>query len=96
MVLVSVEAQVEACFGPIGDGANLDARWVHSLRRAYHRLKNRFGRTRWNSEVTWVMLNLVSVRLETVFVSVQDRCMVCAKCTIGIGIVLDETDGTPK
>ena len=26
-----------------------------------------------------VMWNLVSVRLETVLVSVQDRCMVCAK-----------------
>ena len=29
------------------------------------------------------MWNLVSVRLETVLVSVQDRCMVYAKCTIG-------------
>jgi hypothetical protein len=25
---------------------------------------------------------LISVRLETVLVSVQDRCTVCAKCTI--------------
>jgi hypothetical protein len=33
--------------------------------------------------------NLVSVRLEMVLVSIQDRCMVCAKCTIGSGIVLD-------
>jgi hypothetical protein len=29
--------------------------------------------------VTWVVWNLVSVRLETVLESVQDRCMVCAK-----------------
>jgi hypothetical protein len=29
------------------------------------------------------MWNLVSVRLETVLVSVQDRCMVCAKRTTG-------------
>ena len=29
------------------------------------------------------MWNLVSVRLETVLVSVQDRCMVYAKSTIG-------------
>jgi hypothetical protein len=29
--------------------------------------------------VTWVMWNLVSVRLETVLVSVQDRCPVCTK-----------------
>ena len=30
----------------------------------------------------WVMLNLVSIRLDTVLVSVQDRCMVCAKHTM--------------
>jgi uncharacterized membrane protein len=29
------------------------------------------------------MWNLVLARLEIMFVSVQDRCMVCAKCTIG-------------
>ena len=39
------------------------------------------------------MSNLVSVRLETVLVSVQDRCTVCAKRTIGSGIVLDAPDG---
>ena len=36
-----------------------------------------------------VMWNLISVRLETVLVSVQDRCMVCAKRTIGLEIILD-------
>ena len=35
------------------------------------------------------MWNLVSVHLEMMFVSVQDRCMVCAKRTIGSEIVLD-------
>jgi hypothetical protein len=40
------------------------------------------------------MANLVSVRLETVLVSMQDRCMVCTKRTIGFEIVLDEADGT--
>jgi hypothetical protein len=39
--------------------------------------------------MTWVMSILVSVHLETVLVSVQDRCIVCAKRTIGLGIVLD-------
>jgi hypothetical protein len=34
--------------------------------------------------------------LETVFMSVQDRCTVCTKCTIGSGIILDEIDGTPR
>ena len=38
------------------------------------------------------MWNLTSFHLETVLVSVQDRCMVCARCTIGLQIVLD----TPK
>jgi hypothetical protein len=28
--------------------------------------------------------------------SVQDRCMVCAKCTISSEIVLDAPDGTPR
>ena len=36
-----------------------------------------------------VLWNLVSVRLETVLVSMQDRCMVCAKRTIGSETVLD-------
>ena len=35
------------------------------------------------------MWNLVSVRLETVFVWVQDRCTVCTKHTIGSEIILD-------
>jgi hypothetical protein len=29
-------------------------------------------------------------------VSVQDRCMVCAKSTIGTEIILDAPDGTPR
>ena len=44
----------------------------------------------------WVMSNLVSIRLDTVLVSVQDRCMVCSKHTIGSKIVLDAPDGTPR
>ena len=35
------------------------------------------------------MSNHVSVRLEMVLVSVQDRCMVCAKRTIGPETILD-------
>jgi hypothetical protein len=26
----------------------------------------------------------------------QDRCTVCAKCTIGLEIVLNALDGTPR
>jgi hypothetical protein len=33
--------------------------------------------------------------VEMELVSVQDRCTVCAKRTIGSQIVLDATDGTP-
>jgi hypothetical protein len=46
--------------------------------------------------VTWVVWNLVLVRLETVLVSVQDRCTVCTEHTIDIEIVLDALDGTPR
>ena len=35
------------------------------------------------------MLNHLSVRLEMVLVSVQDRCMVCTKRTMGPEIILD-------
>ena len=42
------------------------------------------------------MWNLASFRLEIVLVLVQDRCMVCARCTIGLLMVLDAPDGTPR
>jgi hypothetical protein len=44
----------------------------------------------------WIMWNLVSVHLEIVFVSVQDRCTVWAKHNIASEIVLDAPDGTPR
>jgi hypothetical protein len=72
-------AHVKAHFDPFGDSANLDAKLVHCLRRTYHRLRNHFGHTRWNSYAMWVLLNLISIHLETVLVSVQDRCTVYAK-----------------
>jgi hypothetical protein len=39
MVLLGDEAQLEACFGPFGDSANLDAKQVHNLRRTNHRIR---------------------------------------------------------
>ena len=39
--------------------------------------------------MTWVMWNLLSIRLDIVLVSVQDRCMVCAKRTIGLDIIFN-------
>jgi hypothetical protein len=44
----------------------------------------------------WFMWNLVLVHLETVLVSVQYRCTVCAERTIGSEIVLDAYDDTPR
>ena len=39
--------------------------------------------------MTRVMPNHVSVRLEMALVSVQDRCTICAKRTIGFETILD-------
>ena len=39
--------------------------------------------------MTWVLWNLVSDHLEIVLVSVEDRCTVCAKRTIGLDIVFN-------
>ena len=44
--------------------------------------------------MTWVMWNHISACLETVLVSVEDRCTVCVERTIGSEIVLDAPDGT--
>jgi hypothetical protein len=42
----------------------------------------------------YVKWKLVSVRLEIVLVSAQNRCTVCAEYTIGLEIILDALDGT--
>jgi hypothetical protein len=96
MVLLGDEALVESQFSPFGDSANLDARWMHSLHRTYRRPRNHFGHTQCNSYVTWVLWNFVSVRLEIMLVSVQDRCTVCTKHTIGSEVILDTPDGIPR
>jgi hypothetical protein len=96
MVLLGDEAQVEAHFDQFRDSANLDAREVQSLHRTYYRLKNHFGRTRWSSKMMWAMWNLVLVPSETVLVSVQERCMACAKRTVGSGIIFEALDGAPR
>jgi hypothetical protein len=41
MELLGDKDQVEACFGPFRDSANLDE--LHGLRQMYHRLKNHYG-----------------------------------------------------
>jgi hypothetical protein len=42
------------------------------------------------------MWNFILVHLETLLMSVQDSCSVCAKHTIGLEIILDAPDGTPR
>jgi hypothetical protein len=66
------------------------------LHQTYHRLKNYFGCNGWYSWVTRLKWKLVSIRLETVLVLVQERGTVCAKCTIASEIILDASDGTPR
>jgi hypothetical protein len=46
--------------------------------------------------VTWVIWNLVLVHVEIVLLSMQDRCTVCAKHTVGSEIILDAPDCTPR
>jgi hypothetical protein len=66
------------------------------LRQMYRMLRNYFRCTGWYSWVTRLKRKIVLVRLETVLVSVQGRCTVCAKYTIASEILLDALDGTPK
>jgi hypothetical protein len=39
---------------------------------------------------------LILVRLEIVLILTQDRCIVYAEHTIGLEIILDTPDGTPR
>ena len=41
-------------------------------------------------------VEFASFRLETMLVSVEDRCMVCTRRIIGSEIVLDALDGTTR
>ena len=54
----------------------------------HYRLINHFGFTRWYSDVTWVKWIPVSIYLEIVLVSTQDRSTVCTERTIGSKINL--------
>jgi hypothetical protein len=42
-------------------------------------------------EVKW---KLVSVYLEIMLISTQDRCTICAECTMGMETILVTPDGT--
>jgi hypothetical protein len=92
--LISDMGHVESCFSPFGDSVSVSARQVHGLHRTYHRHRNRFGRTRWDSLVTRLKWKLSSVRLEIVLLLIHDWCTVCVKRIIGSEIVLEAPDGT--
>jgi hypothetical protein len=47
--LVSDMGRVESRFSSFGDSVSVSSRQVHGLHRTYHRHRNRFGRTRWDS-----------------------------------------------
>jgi hypothetical protein len=79
-----------------GDSVNVCARLMHGLCPTYHKLRNYYGCTQWSYLVTWVMWDLVSVRLGIVLILMLDWYTVCAKCTIGLEIILDAPDGTPR
>jgi hypothetical protein len=96
IVLLGDVDQAEAHFDLFGNSFNFGTRKVHSFRRMYHQHGNHFGHTRWYSYVIYVNWKLVLVYLEIVLVSVQDRCTVCAEGTIGLEIILDAPDGTPR
>ena len=46
--------------------------------------------------MTLVKWNLVSIRLDLVLVSMQDRCSVSHQTYQSLRIILDEPDGTPS
>ena len=68
---------------------------MHGLHRTWNRHGSRFGCTRWNSKATWVKWKLILLCLEIVLILAQDRCTVCAECTMGMEIILAVPDGTP-
>jgi hypothetical protein len=46
--------------------------------------------------VTWLKWKLNLVCLEIVLLLMQDWCSVCVECAVGLEIVLEAPDGTPR
>jgi hypothetical protein len=47
MELLGDVDHLESHFGPLRDDVSVGARKVHGLRQTFHKLRNRFGHTRW-------------------------------------------------
>jgi hypothetical protein len=87
---------VGSCFGLFGDSVSVSARYVNALRQTYHKVRNRYGRTRRHSKVVRLEWKLISVCFRIVLILTQDRCTVCAECIIGSKIILDAPDASPR
>jgi hypothetical protein len=96
IVLLCDVDQAEADFDLFRDSFNLGTRKVHNLRLMYHRHGNCFGHTRWYSYVMYAKWKLVLDNLEIVLILMQDRCTVCAECTMGMEIFSGTPDGTSR
>jgi hypothetical protein len=92
MELLGDVGHVESSFGPFGDSVSFGAWFVPYVPSA--------------KKLFWMhgmVLLGDKAQIEphfgpfgAVLVSVQDRCMVCAKCSISSEIILDAPDGTPR
>jgi hypothetical protein len=69
---------------------------VHDLHQTYHRLSNRFDKIRWYSEVMRLKWKLILVCLDIALILTKDGYIVYAERSIGLEIILDAPDGTPR
>jgi hypothetical protein len=88
--------QMEACFGPFGDSVNLDARLVHGFAPNMQYTRKSFWAHMMELLGDGGQMELISVCLQTVLISVQGRCTICAEYTTGIEILLATPDGPPR
>ena len=96
MVLLGDKTQLEARFGSFGDSANLDARSVHGFAPNVPQAQKSFSTHPMELLGDVGHVESRSVRFEMVLALVQDRCTDCAKHTIGLDIIQNAPDGTPR
>jgi hypothetical protein len=96
MELLGDVSHVESRFGLFGDSVSVSAIWVHSLHQWYQWLRNLF----WTHPM--VLLG-DKAQVEARFGPFGDNVNLDAKqllglcrCTMGLEIILDAPDGTPR